>query len=207
VIGRLTGVVVDQGDDGTAILDVAGVGYEVILPVGAVGRAHRDDQGRVTLHVHTHATREEAMILYAFASADDRLVFRTLISVPNVGPKTALGILGALSVEGLVSAIALKDVGRLTSISGVGKKTAERLVLELKDKLDHLSQRGAHLAKPGLPAAAPPLTGRGEQLRSALANMGFRPVEVDRALEAMRDRLSEGELADRIREALSLLRK
>jgi Holliday junction DNA helicase RuvA len=206
VIGRLTGVVVEQGDDGTAILDVAGVGYEVIIPVGAIGRAHRDDQGRVTLHVHTHATREEAMILYAFANAEERLVFRTLISVPNVGPKTALGILGALSVEGLISAIALKDVARLTSISGVGKKTAERLVLELKDKLHHLSQRGAHLAKPAMPPA-PPLGGRGEQLRSALANMGFRPIEVDRALETMRDRLSEGELADRIREALSLLRK
>jgi Holliday junction DNA helicase RuvA len=206
VIGRLTGVVVDQGDDGTAILDVGGVGYEVIIPIGALGRAGKDDQGRVTLHVHTHATREEAMILYAFASREDRLVFRTLISVPNVGPKTAIGILGALSVEGLVSAIALKDVARLTSISGVGKKTAERLVLELKDKLDHLSQRGAHLAKPAMPVAQP-LGGRGEQLRSALANMGFRPIEVDRAVEAMRDRLSEGELADRIREALSLLRK
>jgi Holliday junction DNA helicase RuvA len=205
VIGRLIGLVVEQGDDGTAILDVGGVGYEVTIPVGAIGRAHRDDHGRVTLHVHTHATREEAMILYAFATNEDRVVFRTLISVPNVGPKTALGILGALSVDGLVSAIASKDVARLTSISGVGKKTAERLVLELKDKLDHLSQRAAHLAKPSAQAAS--FGGRGEQLRSALANMGFRPIEVDRALEAMRDRLSDGELADRIREALSLLRK
>jgi len=205
VIGRLTGVVVDQGDDGTAILDVGGVGYEVIIPVGSIGRAHRDEHGRVVLHVHTHATREEAMILYAFATADERAVFRTLIGVPNVGPKTALGIVGALSVEGLVAAIAARDVARLTSISGVGKKTAERLVLELKDKLDRFSARAAHLAKPATSAA--PLGGRGEQLRSALANMGFRPFEIDRVLEAMRDSLAEGELADRIREALALLRK
>ena len=204
MIGRLTGVVVEQTDDGTAVLDVAGVGYEVSLPLGSIGRARVDEHGRVVLHVHTHATREEAMVLYAFASADERTIFRALLGVPNVGPKTALGILGALSVEGLVSAIALKDVARLTSISGVGKKTAERLVLELKDKLAHFSTKAAHLARP---QATPSVGGRGEQLRSALANMGFRPIEIDRALDAMRDRLGEGELADRIREALSLLRK
>lgn len=204
MIGRLTGVVIEQAEDGTAIVDVAGVGYEVLLPLGSLGRARRDESGHVVLHVHTHATREEAMILYAFASADERAVFRTLIGVPNVGPKTALGILGALSVDGLVSAIAAKDVARLTSISGVGKKTAERLVLELKDKLDYLSSKAAHLVRP---TASSSLGGRTEQLRSALANMGFRPVEVDRALEAMRDRMAEGELADRIREALAFLRK
>lgn len=205
MIGRLHGVVVEQGDDGSAIVDVGGVGYEVTVPPGAIGRAQSEADGRIVLYVHTHATREEAMILYAFATATERTVFRALISVPNVGPKTALGIVGALSVDGLVSAIALKDVGRLTSISGVGKKTAERLVLELKDKLDHLSSKASHLARPPMQNAPP--SGRSEQLRSALANMGFRPVEVDRALEAMRDRLAEGELADRIREALALLRK
>ena len=201
MIGRLTGHIVAQEDDGTAVLDVSGVGYLVTIPLGCLGRARQDAEGRTVLHVHTHATREEAMILYGFPSAEERQVFRTVIGVPNVGPKMALAILGALTVQELATAIALKDLTRLTSISGVGKKTAERLLLELKDKLVNLSA--------ATPARSTPETGGGkaEQVRSALANLGFRPNEVDRALDGLRDRLIAAELTDLVREGLSLLRR
>ena len=202
MIGRLTGHVVAQEDDGTAVIDVAGVGYEVTIPLGCLGRARQEADGRTTLHVHTHATREEAMILYGFPSAEERRVFRTVIGVPNVGPKMALSILGALTVSELATAIARKDLGRLTSISGVGKKTAERLLLELKDKLLHSDEPSV-----ARPAAETNGGGKAEQVRSALANMGFRPGEVDRALEGLRDRLVAAELADLVREGLSLLRR
>ena len=205
MIGRLTGFVVEEGDEGTAIVDVAGVGYELKIAPGCLGRARKDDAGKVTLHVHSHATREEAMILYGFASADERQVFRTVIGVPNVGPKTALAILGALPIDALAIAIAQKDLSRLTSISGVGKKTAERLLLELKDKL--IGVGGGH---PATRAAAGPSTtssGKTDQVRSALENMGFRSIEVDRALEGLRDRIPAAELADLVREGLSLLRR
>jgi Holliday junction DNA helicase RuvA len=204
MIGRLTGHVVAQEDDGTAVIDVAGVGYELTVPLGCLGRARQDADGRTVLHVHTHATREEAMILYGFPSAEERQVFRTVIGVPNVGPKMALSILGALTVQELAAAIASKDLTRLTSISGVGKKTAERLLLELKDKLTHVPTGAA--PRPSS-AANGGGGGKADQLRSALANLGFRPNEVDRALEGLRDRMAAAELADLVRESLSLLRR
>ena len=104
MIGRLTGKVVSQAD-GAAIVDVHGVGYEVQIPLGTIGRVAHDADGRVTLHIHTHA-REDALILFGFASEADRLAFRTLIGVSSVGPKTALAVLGSLPAEALARAIA-----------------------------------------------------------------------------------------------------
>jgi Holliday junction DNA helicase RuvA len=196
VIGRLTGHVVGQGDDGVVTLDVGGVGYEVSAPLGSLGRARRDPDGRTTLHVHT-VVREDALLLYGFATLEEREVFRTVISISGVGPKTGLAILAALPPADLAAAIARKELSRLTSISGVGKKTAERLLLELKDKLT---------VAPSLESARPipsPLTTKGELLRSALVNMGFRPAEVDRGVDAVKDRLAHAELTDLVRDALS----
>ncbi len=205
MIGRLVGVIAEQGDDGTVLIDVGGVGYEVLVPLGCLGRARRDDAGRTVLHVHTHTPRDEGVILFGFASVEDRLVFRTVIGVPNVGPKTALSILGALGGDGLARAIADKDLTRLTAISGVGKKTAERLVLELKDKLGAFGS--THPAAAPKSAGAVAASGKVEQLRGALANLGFRPIEVDRALEGVRDRVAAAELPELVREALALLRR
>lgn len=205
MIGRLVGVVAEQGDDGSVLIDVGGVGYEVLVPLGCLGRARRDEGGRTTLHVHTHTPRDEGVILFGFASPEDRLVFRTVIAVPNVGPKTALSILGALGADGLARAIAEKDLTRLTGISGVGKKTAERLVLELKDKLTTVGS--THPAAAPKSAGQTAASGKAEQLRGALSNMGFRPVEVDRALEGVRDRIVAAELPELVREALALLRR
>src|SRR5580700_7839193 len=95
MIGRLTGRVIAQEEDGAVVVDVGGVGYELTAPLGTVGRAEETNDGRVTLFVHTHA-REDALQLFGFASEADRLAFRTLISVSNVGPKTAVAVLSAL---------------------------------------------------------------------------------------------------------------
>ncbi|EYF08086.1 Holliday junction branch migration protein RuvA [Chondromyces apiculatus] len=239
MIGRLTGRVVEDAADGTLVLDVAGVGYEVMLPLGALGRARalappltppmpptlptlaaQTGQGAaapagapardaalpgvrdlVTLFIHTHV-REDAFLLYGFATREDRAAFRALISVSSIGPKIAMAILSVMSAAELATVIARKEVARLTSVSGVGKKTAERLVLELKDKLIELPT-----PLPGVPAQAPlPASGgKGDLLKGALTGMGYRPLEAERALTALGARIEKEPLDDLIREALGLL--
>ena len=202
MIGRLTGVPLEDAD-GALVVDVAGVGYELLAPQGAVGRAVRDGEGRATFHVHTHV-REDQITLFGFASESERLAFRTLIAIPNVGPKTALSVLSALPAVDLARAIAAKDVKRLTDVPGIGKKTAERLVLELRDKLPILSSEpvAASPAK-GVPRASTPR----DALLSALVNMGYRAVEAERAVGSLEDRLDATPLAELVRDALVLLAK
>jgi Holliday junction DNA helicase RuvA len=202
MIGRLTGKVASSDGDSAVVVDVGGVGYEVSVPLGTLGRARTDDVGRVTLFIHTHV-REDQITLFGFASPEDRLTFRTLIGVSNVGPKTAIAVLGALPAGDLARAVAAKDVARLQTIGGVGKKTAERLVLELRDRLPMF----AGSATPGADRAARPASGSEELLRSALANMSFRPPEIDRAVAALGDHIATGELPQLIREALGVLAK
>ncbi len=201
MIGRLTGAI-EEDDDGALVVNVDGVGYEVNAPLGTAGRAARDAQGRATLFVHTHV-REDAFVLYGFATQTERLAFRTLIAIPNVGPKTALSILSALPAAELARAIASKDVKRLTDVPGIGKKTAERLVLELRDKLPVVP---GDAAAPQAPKARAP-SGKRDALVSALLNMGYRASEADRAAAALEERLERAELAELLREALAVLAK
>jgi Holliday junction DNA helicase RuvA len=200
MIGRLTGRVV-EGEADTVLLDVHGVGYEVIIPLGTLGRATTNADGETTLFVHTHA-REDALLLYGFSSEYDRRTFRVLIGVSNVGPKTALALLSALPAEALARALAAKDVAGLTRIPGVGKKTAERLVLELKDKL--LPVIGASAA-PKRGQAAP--DSNLELVIGALVRMGFKQSEAERAVGAMGEQAKSATLADAVKEALVLLAK
>src|SRR5205085_11826831 len=125
--------------------------------VGTVGSATTDAEGRVTFFVHTHV-REDQLALFGFATEGDRLAFRTLIGVSNVGPKTAIAVLSSLPAPELGQAIARKELGRLTSISGVGKNTAERLLLELKDKLPILEAAGPRPTTPTATATPPKTT-------------------------------------------------
>lgn len=208
MIGRLTGKVIEE-DDGTTVVDVNGVGYELVTPLGTLGRAPVDAEGRVTLFVHTHV-REDVFSLFGFASEGDRVAFRTLIGVSSVGPKTAISVLSALPAHELGQAIAQKQLGKLTSISGIGKKTAERLLLELKDKLTILS--AAPPAKGPPPgqavAAAASTSSHGDVLARALVNMGYKPAEADRAVEQLAPRIEEGVgLPDLVKEALAVLSK
>jgi len=204
VIGRLTGILVEDDADGTIVLDVNGVGYEVTTPLGAVGRARALGDGeRLTFHIHTHV-REDALALYGFATQEDRTVFRTLITLPNVGPKLALAVLSALPASELALAIAREDRARLSTIPGVGKKTVERLLVELKGRLP--VNPGT---KVGPAPQAPPTTAgtpsKSEQLTSALAHLGFRPAQVDRALDALSTKVETEPLPDLVRQALALL--
>jgi Holliday junction DNA helicase RuvA len=205
VIGRLTGRVVAEEADGAVVVDVGGVGYELLAPLGAVGRAKVDEDGRTTFFVHTHA-REDALVLFGFASEVDRAAFRTLIGVSNVGPKTGLAVLSALPAGELATAIAAKDVGQLTRIPGIGKKTAERLVLELRDKLTGLpapARTGSGPAAAKDTASASPR----DVLLGALTRMGYRPAEAERAVIALGARVGTDALADLVREALAILAK
>jgi Holliday junction DNA helicase RuvA len=206
VIGRLTGKVVAQEADGAVVVDVGGVGYELLVPLGTVGRAPVDPaDGRTTMWVHTHA-REDALTLFGFATESDRLAFRTLIGVSSVGPKTALAVLSALPAAELAQAIAAKDLGKLTRISGIGKKTAERLVLELRDKLALAAEATSKPARPAAGEAALPANTR-ELLAGALTRMGYRPAEAERAIAGLGDRVDRDALPELVRDALALLAK
>jgi Holliday junction DNA helicase RuvA len=201
MIGRLTGRIAHEDLD-AVVLDVQGVGYEVTIPLGTLGRAPRTEAGLVTLFVHTHV-REDALALFGFATETDRITFRTLIGISNVGPKTAITVLSVLPAEDLARAVTQGDLGRLTSIPGVGKKTAERLVLELKDKLQ---SKVSATATSALPRVAKP-TGNGEMLHDALVRMGYRPAEADRAVNALSERIETQPLGQSVRDALALLAK
>jgi holliday junction DNA helicase RuvA len=191
LIGRLTGRVVEDSAEGTAIIDVAGVGYEVTVPLGALGRAPKDADGAVTLFVHTHV-REDTFALYGFPTREDRAAFRALIGVSSIGPKIALALLGALPAGDLAAVLARGETARLTAVPGVGKKTAERLVLELKGKL-------AVGPTTATPAPAPPrLAPEGK------ADL-LQPTEADRAVTALGTRVETEPLADLVRVALALL--
>lgn len=200
MIGRLQGRVAAEEPTGI-VLDVQGVGYEVAIPAGTLGRAvrHQDD---VELWVHT-VLRSDALELFGFATEIERRVFRLLIVVPNVGPRTAIAILSVLSVSELASAVGTGDTARLTRVPGIGKKTAERLVLELKGKapLAELPLRSQARVPEG---AAEPGDDRA-RLTSALVNMGYRPAEADRAVQGLGPRVGKEPLGELLREALARL--
>ena len=202
MIGRLTGRVVDEGEDGTVVLDVGGVGYEVFVPLGTTGRTHTDATGCVSIFVHTHV-REDAFLLYGFASRDERAVFRDLVGVSGIGPKLAINVLGVLSVPELALAVATGNLKVLTRVPGVGKKTAERMALELKDKL--ASRNTGMSGVSGAPQSGKDRGRQGELLRGALTRMGYRPTEADRAVAELAERVETVALADLVREALALL--
>jgi Holliday junction DNA helicase RuvA len=158
----------------------------------------------VTVYVHTHA-REDALILFGFATEADRAAFRTLIGVSSVGPKTALAVLSVLPADDLARVIAHKDLAHLTAVPGIGKKTAERMVLELRDKLPMSGPTKAVPAAKTVTADGPaPVK---ELLMGALTRMGYRPAETERAIAALGGRLDEASLPELVREALALLSK
>jgi len=183
--------------NGALLLDVGGVGYEVMVPAGALGRT-RAQGDEIELFVHTHV-REDALDLFGFGTDSERRVFRLLLTIPNVGPKTAVGILSALSVSDLALAVSAGDLARLAKVPGIGKRTAERLVLELKDKLAGVSAEAG-------PAGAPPVSSdaRG-RLLSALTNMGYRAAEAEKAVASLGAKVGEAPLGELLKEALARL--
>lgn len=172
MIGKLTGVVSSAGQDGAILIDVGGVGYAVRVPVVALP----DLAGRVSLYIHT-AVRDDAIDLYGFPSEDGLSFFKQLMSVSGIGPKTALSIMSVADAGSLRRAIAQGDSAALTKVFGLGKKSAERIVVELRDKLmADLSSRGASLAAGG----------DGEVLEALMA-LGYSAAEGRAALAGLED--------------------
>jgi len=177
-----------------AVLDVGGVGYRLFMSqidLGTLARLGDGPDGETTsVYVHT-AVREDAIWLYGFTSSEGRALFRTLIGVSGVGPKAAMALLSALSPAELADAISRGDWKRLTAANGVGKKLAERLALELKDKV----APPASLPEPAAARTArakPEGEALWDDLRSALVNLGYKPAQAERAVETVRAEAASG---------------
>ena len=192
MIGRLTGQLVAKQPPQITI-DVGGVGYEVDVPMSTFYALPATGE-RVQLMAH-YVVREDAHLLFGFATNDERAAFRQLIKVTGIGPKVALAVLSGLSVAELNQAIALQDVKRLTRVPGIGNKTAERLLLELKGKVV-ASAAGA--------GAAPAVASPADDVVNALLALGYSEKE---AAAACRDLPADQPLNDSIRQALKLLSK
>jgi holliday junction DNA helicase RuvA len=194
VIARLEGVLAEKGPE-SVILDVAGVGYEVRIPLSTYLELPAEGK-TIRLRIHTHV-REDALQLYGFLREAERTAFLLLIGISKIGPRIALAILSGLPTAELVRALREQDIGSLRRIPGVGAKTAERIVMELRDKVASLESA----------AAGPtPASGIEDETVSALVNLGYVRNQAERAvrsaLEGLRERPTLEEL---VREALRVV--
>jgi Holliday junction DNA helicase RuvA len=195
MIGLLRGRLLEKRPN-QIILDVGGVGYLVAIPLSsfaALGELHAE----VTLLIHTHV-REDALSLYGFLSAREKHLFELLLGASGVGPTLALKILSGMNVEELVPAIRTGDLARLTKIPGVGRKTAERMVVELKDKLEAVAVEAEK------PAAASP-AGAEADVRSALLNLGYDERSAESAVAEAKRQAGTSSFEKLLRVALATL--
>ncbi|CAM5243206.1 Holliday junction branch migration protein RuvA [Rhodanobacter lindaniclasticus] len=175
MIGRLRGILVSRQPP-SLLVEVAGVGYEVEAPMSTI----YDLPGtgaEVTLLIH-HAVKEDSVALYGFLRENERALFRSLLKVSGIGAKIALSVLSGVSTDHFARLVHAGDVVALTKIPGIGKKTAERIVVELRDRVDGLSTAGGV----SLPGAAAPLDAAGEAT-VALQQLGYKPAEVSRLVQ------------------------
>jgi Holliday junction DNA helicase RuvA len=180
-----------------AVVDVGGVGYDVVISVPTFSDLPAAGS-EVSLHVHTHV-REDQLALYGFLRLAEKQLFEKLIGVSGIGPKLAITILSGMATDEMMAAIRGGDVARLTRIPGIGRKTAERMVLELRDKL------AAPAA--GIEMAAPTLNGIEEDVLSALMNLGYQRAAAERALAVAAKNGKTGSFDALFREALGALSK
>ena len=193
MIGRLRGRVVEKAPN-RVTLDVHGVGYDVQVPLSTYYEVG-DPGSEAELRIHTHV-REDALQLFGFLTALEQEVFERLIATSGIGPKLAIAVLSGIEPAELIAAVGQGDAARLTRVPGVGRKTAERIVLELKDKLARL----AAVAGPGVPA--PTADRLRDDLVSALQNLGYHRPPAERAVDAVLDDGAAGEGAPGFEEAL-----
>ena len=158
------------------IVDCGGVGYQLAITVPTFSGLP-DEGSEVSLFVHTHV-REDQIALFGFLKTDEKALFEKLIAVSGIGPKLAITVLSGMAAQDMIAAIRSNDLTKLTKIPGVGKKTAERMVLELKDKLDQFSTTEATT----IAAATTPLE---EDILSALVNLGYQRTAAERALQSL----------------------
>ena len=190
MIGRIAGLLAEKNPPQVVVM-AHGVGYELDVPMSTFYNLPRTGEA-VELLTHL-VVREDAHLLFGFLTAGERMAFRLLLRISGVGPKVALSVLSGLSVDELATAVATEDASRLTRVPGIGKKTAERLVLELRDKLAS-----------ALPSATRAAATHGSDVLSALLALGYNDREAQAAIRGLAPDLA---LADAIRQALKQLAK
>ena len=190
MIGSLRGTVIERSGNSTVLLEVSGVGY--LVQVTPRTLAELEPTSSAFLYVHHHI-REDSQVLFGFMSRAERDTFQALISTHGIGPSLGLAVLGVHTPTSLIDIVASSDVGGLTMVPGIGKKTAERLLIELKNKLD-VQILGASLPEAGSTHMT--------EVREALAALGYGNDEIREALKGVD---VSGESADMLRQALSVL--
>ena len=199
MIASLRGALLESGPD-SVVIEAGGVGYAVTV-TAAAQRALPPLGATAFLLVHTHTVQDGPLQLFGFADGEERRVFETLLSVQGVGPKVALAILSSLPIGELVRAISATDIATLTKIRGVGRKTAERISIELRDKIGVGAGPGSATGA-ALSAAVP--VGRMGEVHAALTALGYRPAEFDAVLAKLDD---SHPVTDLIKQALAALRR
>jgi len=197
VIAQVRGKLLRKGPQ-EAIVDVGGVGYRVTIPLSTFYRIG-EPGSEVALLTHTHV-REDTLALFGFLTPAEQALFERLIAVSGVGPKLAVSILSGIEAPDLVAALRSSDVPRLTRIPGVGKKTAERLVLELKDKV-----QGLTATEEEAPPAASPAGSAKEDLVSALVHLGYSRPEAEKGVDHALKDAGDGRFEDLLRRTLRIL--
>ena len=192
MIGRLTGNLLEKNPPQVTV-DVSGIGYDIDVPMSTFYHLPRIGE-KVSLHTHL-VVREDAQLLYGFGTEAERATFRQLLKVSGVGPKVALAVLSGMSVNDLAEAVTMQESGRLTKVPGIGKKTAERLLLELKDRL----KVDVRIAVGGIAPAS-----SNADILNALISLGYNEKE---ALYAIKQLPVDVPVSDGIRQALKLLSK
>lgn len=200
MIAHLRGTVFEKHPN-EVIVEAAGVGYQVQIPISTY-TSLPDAGASVSLRIHTHV-REDAFLLFGFATGEEKFVFERLITVSGIGPKLAITVLSGLATGDLIAAIRGGDVQRLVRIPGVGKKTAERMILELKDKL---AAPGAEDVSAGQALAGiPVVTALEGDVLSALQNLGCSRAAAEEAVRKAKERGTEEAFEPLFRAAMALL--
>jgi Holliday junction DNA helicase RuvA len=195
MIGYLQGTLIQAAPD-RLLLDVQGVGYEVHVPLSTWYEIEKRREEKIRLFIHTHM-REDGIALFGFWTEREKLLFERLIAVSGIGPRLARVILSGMPPDDLLGAIASGDLGRLATIPGIGKKTAERMVLELREKMRELA---AEL--PEQSAAAVPAD---QDVVSALVNLGYKASQAERAVAEARREKPEAAFNELLRSSLNRL--
>lgn len=199
MIARVAGTLAAKGIDRIEIMTASGVGYELLIPLGVLESLPRLGEA-VALHTAL-VVKEDGWQLFGFATAEDRALFHTLRSASGVGPSLALGLISALGAARVVRAIRNRDIATLQGVPRVGKKTAERLCVELGDKVQEFAGAGAHTA-----GAAPAMDGGAADAVRALVALGYTAGDAEKAVRGAME-TAKGGTADVIRAALGVLQK
>lgn len=198
MIAYLRGQLLEKGVD-SVVIDVHGVGYRAQVSQQTL-RALPEQGQSVQIRIHTHV-REDALLLFGFATADEEQLFHLLTTVSGVGPKLGMNILSGLPASELAHALSAGEMARLTKLPGVGKRTAERLIVELKDKL-----KTSGLLAGRTPSLSPASPSTGDDLLSALLNLGYRPADAERAAaQARKQSPGATDVSELVRVALQVL--